>query len=169
MEIAADRRHRRIRAIRFFFFFSLIDGCVRSWLAKRKKRRRGWLRKSAAAPWNIIFFFFFVLSFANRGTFPSTERWNWTAGNETAFRAFVTGTRGIINDVHAPRNDPRGQIAADSAFTRLRSLLGSCTDSKSRFLSLERRKNFRISAERRSRFSPIPRFREREHRGKIYN
>lgn len=33
------------------------------------------------------------------------------------FHAFVTGTRGIINGVHAPRNDAPGQIGADCTFT----------------------------------------------------
>lgn len=119
-----------VESVQFFFFNrSLRKKLTRE---KKKKEERMITQKRGNAV-EYIFFFFLVLSFADRGTFPSTERWNWTAGNETAFRAFVTGTRGIINDVHTPRNDPRGQIAADSAFTRLRSLLGSCTDSKSRF------------------------------------
>lgn len=80
------------------------------------------------------FFHPFVRGPWNRSPRPKGE----IGQRETKRRvAFVTGTRGIINDVHAPRNDPRGQIIADSAFTRLRSLLGSRTHSESRFLFLE--------------------------------
>lgn len=41
--------------------------------------------------------------------------------------AFATGTRGIINDADAPRNDPAGQIGPDSTFTRItRRVLRVC-------------------------------------------
>lgn len=41
------------------------------------------------------------------------------------FYAFVTGTRGIINGVHAPRNDPPGQIGADCTFTWINEFYAS--------------------------------------------